>query len=256
MEAKEARKAQPLGSKRQVSRRTIAAAAVMSGRRSAALPDGVSRREGKSLETQGRILDAAEELFSIHGLYGVTLRDIATKADVDTALLHYYFDSKDNIFKAVVARRGSQLQAECAHELDVYEREAGAGLTVDGLIAAYVRPVFRFNRTGGKSWRNYCAIILRLSNSPDWASEVISEYFDPIALHMIRLLRKALPEADEACLFWAHQMFVRVMTITNAPKGRLERLSGGLCKANDYDAMEPLIVRFAADGIRGMCAKR
>jgi AcrR family transcriptional regulator len=239
-----------------VSRRSIAATAGSQGRRAAALPDRVSRREGKSLETQGRILDAAEELFAIHGLYGVTLRDIAAKAEVDTALLHYYFDSKDNIFQAVVARRGLQLQEECARELDTYERDAGGNLTVEGLVAAYVRPVFRFNRTGGKSWRNYCAVILRLSNSPDWASEVISEYFDPIALHMIRLLRKALPEADEACLYWSHQMFVRVMTITNAPKGRLERLSGGLCKAIDYDTMEPLIVRFAADGIRGMCEKK
>jgi AcrR family transcriptional regulator len=238
-----------------VSRRTIAAAAAMQGRRSAALPEGISRREGKSLETQGRILDAAEELFSIHGLYGVTLRDIATKADVDTALLHYYFDSKDNIFKEVVARRGDLLTAECNRELDAYEAEAGDNLTVEGIIGTYVRPIFRFNRSGGRSWRNYCAIMMRLSNSPDWAAEVIAEHFDPLALRVIGMLRKALPEADEASLYWAYQMFGRVFAITNAPKGRLERLSGGLCKANDFDAMEPLIVRFAADGIRGMCSR-
>ena len=72
-----------------VRSRTMPMVAAAQGRRAVALPDGVSRREGKSLETQGKILDAAEELFSVHGLYGVTLRDIASKADVDTALLHY-----------------------------------------------------------------------------------------------------------------------------------------------------------------------
>ncbi len=242
-------------SRGRVQTRAAAVASASQGRRAAALPEGISRREGKSLETQGKILDSAEELFSVHGLYGVTLRDIAARADVDTALLHYYFDSKDNIFKAVVARRGTVLSDECHRELAAYEAEAGDAITLEGIIAAYVRPVFRFNRSGGKAWRNYCALVLRLSNSPDWASEVIGEQFDPIALRMIGMLRKALPDADEANLYWAHQMFVRVMTITNGPKGRVERLSNGLCKANDFDTLEPLIVRFSADGIRGMCVK-
>jgi AcrR family transcriptional regulator len=219
-----------------------------------ALPEGMSKREGKSLETRGKILDASEELFSIHGLYGVTLRDIAAKADVDTALLHYYFDTKDNIFAAVVERRAVLLTDEVNRELDRYEAEAGENMTVEGIVAAYVRPVFRLNRSGGRAWRNYCALILRLGNSPDWASEVISQHFDPISLRMIALLRKALPSCDETNLYWAHQMFVRVMTITNAPKGRLERLSDGRCKANDFDAMEPLIVKFTSEGIRGICA--
>lgn len=235
--------------------RTLLATIGGQGRRAMLVQQGVSRREGKSVETRNRILDAAEELFSIHGLYGVTLRDIAAQAEVDTALLHYYFDSKDNIFVDVVARRGDMLIGEVRNELDAYEASAGGNLTVEGILAAYLRPVFRLNRNGGKPWRNYCALILRLSNSPDWASEVIGQHFDPIATYMIGLLKKAMPNCDETNLFWAHQMFVRVMTITNAPKGRLERLSDGRCKATDYDAMEPLIVRFVAEGIRGICAK-
>jgi len=234
----------------------MAAAVANTGRRAMALAHVPSKREEKSLETRNKILDSAEELFSIHGHYGVTLRDIAAKADVDTALLHYYFDSKDNIFKAVVARRAVVLSDECNRELDKYAEQAGDNFTVEGIVAAYVRPVFRFNRTGGKAWRNYCALVLRLSNSPDWASEVISEHFDPLALRMIGMLKVAMPDADETCLYWGHQMFVRVMTITNAPKGRLERLSDGRCRANDFDAMEPLIVRFTAEGIRGICEKR
>ncbi len=43
-------------------------------------------------ETLEQILDAAEYLFSKHGLYGVTLRDVAVKVGVHTSLLHYYFE--------------------------------------------------------------------------------------------------------------------------------------------------------------------
>src|SRR6202000_236466 len=42
-------------------------------------------------ETLEQILDAAEYLFSKHGLYGVTLRDVALKVGVHTSLMHYYF---------------------------------------------------------------------------------------------------------------------------------------------------------------------
>ena len=42
-------------------------------------------------DTRESILDAAEDLFSKHGFYGVTIREVAREAGVDTALVHYYF---------------------------------------------------------------------------------------------------------------------------------------------------------------------
>ena len=48
-----------------------------------------------------RILDAAEDHFSRHGFWGVTIREVAQDAKVDTALLHYYFDTKRGLFDAV-----------------------------------------------------------------------------------------------------------------------------------------------------------
>lgn len=59
--------------------------------RRALLDDKASKRTQRSLATSERILDSAEELFAKHGIYGVTMREIAELANVDTALLHYYF---------------------------------------------------------------------------------------------------------------------------------------------------------------------
>jgi AcrR family transcriptional regulator len=235
----------------------MAAATPSSGRRVKPLPEGVTpnRREEKSLETRGRILDAAEELFALHGIYGVTLRDIASLAEVDTALLHYYFDTKNNIFKAVVERRAAMLRDQCGAEMDAYEAKAGSAITVEGIVGAYVRPVFRLNRTGGKAWRNYCAIVLRLGNAPEWAGEAIAEHFDPLVHHLVRLLRKALPGASDSNLYWCYHLLARAITITSMPKGRVERLSGGRIHSDDFDAMEPIIVRFVSEGIRGVCAR-
>ena len=82
-----------------------AAAPAARSHRPAAARDARTPRTQKSLATQERILDAAEELFAQHGLYGVTIREVARHAGVDTALLHYYFGTKNGIFDAVLLRR-------------------------------------------------------------------------------------------------------------------------------------------------------
>ena len=51
--------------------------------------------------TEDKIIDAARELFYRKGYEGVTVRDIANKAEVNLALLHYYFRTKDKIFEIV-----------------------------------------------------------------------------------------------------------------------------------------------------------
>ncbi|NJM72159.1 MAG: TetR/AcrR family transcriptional regulator [Scytonema sp. RU_4_4] len=61
--------------------------------------------------TQQQILDAAEQEFSRHGLKGARMSAIAEHAQVTTATLHYYFENKDNLYKAVLQRPVDEVQA-------------------------------------------------------------------------------------------------------------------------------------------------
>jgi AcrR family transcriptional regulator len=63
------------------------------------------RPKGQGPDLRESILDAAEALFSRHGFYGVTVRQVASEAGVDTALIHYYFGAKRELFDSVFARR-------------------------------------------------------------------------------------------------------------------------------------------------------
>jgi AcrR family transcriptional regulator len=45
--------------------------------------------------TEKRILDAAKEVFITRGFDGARMQEIADIADINKALLHYYFRSKD-----------------------------------------------------------------------------------------------------------------------------------------------------------------
>ncbi|MBO9563624.1 MAG: TetR/AcrR family transcriptional regulator [Niastella sp.] len=55
----------------------------------------------KDQSTEQKILAAAKEVFIEQGLAGARMQDIADKAGINKALLHYYFRSKDKLFEMV-----------------------------------------------------------------------------------------------------------------------------------------------------------
>jgi AcrR family transcriptional regulator len=59
------------------------------------------RRPGAS-DTRERILAAARERFAAHGYDRTRIRDVASDAGVDPALVHYFFKSKDGLFVAAM----------------------------------------------------------------------------------------------------------------------------------------------------------
>jgi len=51
--------------------------------------------------TEDKIFEAATEEFVDKGMDGARMQDIATRAGINKALLHYYFRTKDHLFNAV-----------------------------------------------------------------------------------------------------------------------------------------------------------
>jgi len=60
----------------------------------------IKTRETDS-HTKGKIFMAASEIFEEKGFTGARMQEIADRAGINKALLHYYFRSKDQLFKAV-----------------------------------------------------------------------------------------------------------------------------------------------------------
>ncbi|WP_427888325.1 TetR family transcriptional regulator [Kribbella sp. GL6] len=54
-------------------------------------------------DTRGEILDAARESFADKGFAATSMRAVARQAGVDAALVHHYFDSKDELFVEAMA---------------------------------------------------------------------------------------------------------------------------------------------------------
>ncbi len=59
-------------------------------------------RDGDPAETRREILRAAEESFAASGFVGATTRQVAARAGVNVATLHYHFGNKERLYRAVL----------------------------------------------------------------------------------------------------------------------------------------------------------
>ncbi|RAK66253.1 TetR/AcrR family transcriptional regulator [Phenylobacterium kunshanense] len=219
-------------------------------------PRRSSKKAEQRAESIEQILDAAEHLFSKHGLYGVTLKDVAQRVGVHHTLMNYYFEDKKTLFDAVFARRAVITSELRMKALDEYEAAAGDTPTVEGALHAFLDTDLDLYIQGGESWKNYGALGALVSNTPEWGAELMDKHFDPVVLRLIDLLKKALPECAEEDIFWGYHFVTGALMVTLARTGRIDKLSGGLCKSEDFVAIKQRMARFMAAGFLEICDAR
>jgi len=198
-------------------------------------------------ETLEQILDAAEYLFSMSGLHGVTLRDVAHRVGVHTTLLHYYFDDKRSLFEAVFARRAGVTSGRRMEALDHYEAQAGDHPTVEGALHAFLDTDLDLYLQGGEPWMNWGAFCARVSNTIEGAA-LMDVHFDPVVLKLVSILKRALPDTPEEDIFWGYHFVTGSLMNTLARTGRIDRLSAGVCKSDDFMAVKQRMAKFMAAG--------
>lgn len=215
-----------------------------------------SKKAEQRAETIEQILDAAEDLFSKHGLYGVTLKDVAKRVGVHHTLLNYYFNDKKALFDAVFARRAVVTSERRMRALEDYEAASKGRPTVEGALRAYLDTDLDLYIQGGEGWKNYAQLGAQVANTPQWGAELMDQHFDPVVLKLISLLRKALPGCGEDDIFWGYHFVSGALMLTLARTGRIDKLSDGMCRSDDYAAVKERMASFMAAGFLSICGSR
>jgi AcrR family transcriptional regulator len=203
-----------------------------------------------------QILDAAEYLFSRHGLYGVTLKDVARRVGAHHTLLNYYFVDKKKLFDAVFARRAVVTSTRRMAALDAYDAQTHGRPSVEGALRAFLDTDLDLYIQGGERWKNYGALGAQVANTPEWGAKLMDEQFDPVVLRLIELLKKALPHCEEEDIFWGYHFVTGALMLTLARTGRIDKLSGGRCRSDDFEAVKRRMASFMAAGFVELCGRR
>ena len=203
-----------------------------------------------------QILDAAEALFSKHGFYGVTLKDVAKAVGVHHSLLNYYYKDKKALFDVVFARRAVVTSERRMKALDEYEAHVDGKPTVEGALRTFLNTDLDLYIEGDEGWKNYGTLGALVANTPQWGAELMDQYFDPVVLKLMGLLRDALPKAAKDDLFWGYHFVTGALMLTLARTGRIDKLSDGACQSEDFAAVKQRMALFMAAGFIATCAPR
>ena len=214
-----------------------------------------SRKTTPARNGKERILDAAEQRFARHGFYGVSLREITQAARVDVALVGYHFGGKRELFTAVFERRAALLNRERLELLEAVRRAALPGApSLEAIVNAFTQPLLERAARGGAGWKSYFALIAYVDNSPEFGP-MMTRHFDPLVGRFISVLREALPRCPPREIYWGYQFLTGALTLTFAGNGRIDELSGGLCRAADLDSVHERLAPYVAAGLRALCAR-
>jgi AcrR family transcriptional regulator len=90
-------------------------------------------------EKQIQIIEEAEKLFAENGFNGTSVREIAKNAEVNLAMISYYFGSKDKLLEAIFIYRGEATKT--ALEKIFHYTDLTSLQKIDQLIGHYVNRV-------------------------------------------------------------------------------------------------------------------
>ncbi|QFU89789.1 TetR family transcriptional regulator [Amycolatopsis sp. YIM 10] len=116
-------------------------------------------------ESKQRILDAARALFGEHGYGGTTVRAVAAEAEVDPAMVFYFFGNKQGLFAAAI-----ELSAQVPPAI---ESAFTGGL--DGFGERLVRTLLENMDASG---RTPLALLTRSARTSDQSETLLREYID------------------------------------------------------------------------------
>ena len=201
---------------------------------------------------KNKILNAAEELFSLHGFSGTSLRDIHSLSGVRISLCYYHFGSKEDVLQAVVDRRADAHQQALLEILNNHKKLYGdKPIPVDKLVEAYARPILERHLAHGNGWRNYTRLMAYLySESAHLGPKVQVHKYDPVINQFITEFRKSIPYANESDLQWG-VYFLRSSIVNLLLDTQLvDDQSAGLCDSGDLDKTIEKLRWFFSSGFR------
>lgn len=139
-------------------------------------------------EKQIEILQVAEQLFAEEGFDGTSVRDIAKKANVNVAMISYYFGSKEKMLEALVIYRISDMRLQIEN---LYNENLPPAEKIDKMIELYIS---RINK-------NRCVYQIIHFEFATKKRELNFESFTEVKKYNLKSLEKIIREGQDLGVF-------------------------------------------------------
>ena len=152
--------------------------------------------------TEEKIFRAATEIFEEKGMTGTRMQDIADRAGINKALLHYYFRSKEKLFAAVFDKLAEKMFTRFA---GILEKE----MPLDEKIEYFFKEHISFLRKNPK-------LPLFLLGEADRDPGLLKKYLGNIDFKKIRRATKSSGMGKVSDMYFA-QMMITIISMSIFP---------------------------------------
>lgn len=121
----------------------------------------------------------------------MSIRDIAVQAEVNSALVGYYFGTKDQLYRTLFERRYHEITHERHRRLGAVRLQPDSSRTLRGIVSAWTGPLLELASTA--DGRDFAALLARQSNASSDPFGVWRDFMEPSARVCLKALHAALP---------------------------------------------------------------
>jgi AcrR family transcriptional regulator len=204
------------------------------------------QRNQRKLSSKEKLLKAAETLFATNGFKEVSVREIAAHANVNSALVGYYFGGKQALFNEVYQAHAIPLSNERMKQLSAITQN-GRKPSVEEILKAWLLPWLRSGNEWGES-----ALNLRLTaniSMERWnhAKKALPA-LERTHTAFIKALRDCFPHLSKEVLMWRMHFLMGAFTFGVRIPGPLLAFSRGRCNPCDLEAALDQMLPYAIAG--------
>ncbi len=199
-------------------------------------------------DTKEQIISVAERLFAERGFTGTTLRNVVSEAEVNLAAVNYHFGSKENLFRAVVARFARPVVAQ---ELNLLSKLTTRDElpSVEEILTAMLQPSLEILTQDDNTRLVRAQFMGRCRTEPEPIQSIAYKEFAPALEPFLDVLQQILPEQSRSQLSWKFDLvitaLVRVLMEAGKPYALLKTIS-----PEDIQATTQQLVKFLSPGMR------
>ncbi|MBS0382391.1 MAG: TetR family transcriptional regulator, partial [Proteobacteria bacterium] len=184
-------------------------------------------RQARGKATSEGILRAALRLMADNGYNGVSLRRICLEAEVNLALMNYYFGSKAQLLTAIFERWAAPINAERRRLLEeVDARHPDGKPPLEELLHAFIVPTLTASNTNLEDELSFVRLSGRLATDPTpEVRKAIANVYDEAGVKFARSLRQACMHLDTEEFRMRLMFLYGAMVYTRSETGRVDSLT-------------------------------
>ncbi|MCS7182739.1 MAG: CerR family C-terminal domain-containing protein [Thermoanaerobaculum sp.] len=203
-----------------------------------------------SEETKHRFIEAATQMFAVHGFSNTTVRELAKAAHCHVGAINYHFGSKEKLYQAVVLKTFRQLSERRVASLRSLMERTGGHPSLEAVVHAFAHAFLDPFLHEEQADIRLRLVLHEMVHQLLPRQLVQRELIDPVNKALMQALSAAAPELDQETLALAiYSLVAQLVHVVHlhwfAPT-----------RAAEYTSFGPLlldhIVRFTSGGIKSL----